>query len=170
MKKENVHNKEITIDQLAIMVSNGFNGMAEIFDKKLGYLEQRLDGKLGDLEQRLDEKLGDLEQRLDGELENLEQRLDGKLSDLEQRLDGKLENLEQRLDGKLENLEQGLVGKLENLKSELERDLASKDDLHNVSLKIDLLDKRTEIMSKNMITRFEFDLLENRVKKLEIKA
>ena len=115
MREENIHNKEITIDQLAIMVSNGFNGMAEIFDKKLGYLEQRIDGKL--------------------------------------------ENLEQRLDGKLENL-----------KRELKSDLASKDDLHDVSLKIDLLDKRTEIMSKNMITRFEFDLLENRVKKLEVKA
>ena len=137
MREENIHNKEITIDQLAIMVSNGFNGMAEIFDKKLGYLEQRIDGKL---------------------------------EDLEQRLDGKLDNLEQRIDGKLENLEQRLDGKLENLKRELKSDLASKDDLHSVSLKIDLLDKRTEIISKNMITRFEFDLLENRVKKLEVKA
>lgn len=98
MREENIHNKEITIDQLAIMVSNGFNGMAEIFDKKLEHLEQKLDEKI------------------------------------------------------------------ESLKKEL------KSDVHDVSLKIDLLDKRTEIMSKNMITRFEFDLLENRVKKLEVKA
>ncbi|MEN9604987.1 MAG: hypothetical protein RJB39_672 [Candidatus Parcubacteria bacterium] len=100
--KEKNKDKEITIDQLAIMVSNGFNGMMDIFDKKLESLKTELKTDL---------------------------------------------KTQRRKDIK-EGLDKGLEG---------------------LYLKVDLLDKRVEILSKNMAPKFEFDLLENRVKKLEAR-
>lgn len=103
VKKQNFTEKEITIDQLAIMVSNGFNGMTEIFDKKIENLKTELKTELRVLWKK------DFKDALDTGLKGL-------------------------------------------------------------NSKVDLLSKRVDILSKNMTPRLEFNLLENRVKKLEARS
>lgn len=60
--------KNVTIDDLAIMVQQGFN--------ELGQRIESLDVKIDDVENRLEEKIDGVEKRLTGRIAGLERRMD----------------------------------------------------------------------------------------------
>jgi hypothetical protein len=71
-------NKEITIDELAIMVQKGFDSMDKKMDKGFDHVNKRLDGVEGCIK-RLETRTGNIEKQIDvlqrGQI-RIEDRLD----------------------------------------------------------------------------------------------
>jgi hypothetical protein len=96
--KDKIKDKEITLEDLAIMVSNGFDSLTDNFNKKIDGLRWELKDDVQQVSQKVETLI---------------------------------------------------------------------EDLQEVNLKIDLVDKRVNLVSKHMVTKKEIDLLDIRVKRLE---
>lgn len=57
--------KNVTIDELAVMVANGFDAISAKFDSKLDDKFASLDKKIDEVEERLSGKINGLECRID---------------------------------------------------------------------------------------------------------
>ena len=57
---DSIHETNVTVDDLAIMIANGFRNV----DKRFGSLEERLSGRIDSLDERLTGKIDSLESRV----------------------------------------------------------------------------------------------------------
>ena len=91
MKSKKTKNKSVTLDDLAIMVANGFSDQESRFNKRFDGIDERFD--------RVEDRLDGVEDRLDS-LENKVENLDKAIFDLQLRVgsvEDRLKSIEKTL-------------------------------------------------------------------------